>query len=186
MMNPVTEMQFGEPLKYTVGVPNGNLITIGLPLTAANGPLRQIVWFLRRKAAVRTRADWTNYSMVLEGDVDQTWNPRRPLLRRAQLMVGTAVWADEDEAWWRQSGALPLAGGIRAYGNFVYVYNFTEKPSAFEPAGYLNASRVDLRLNLVVEQPTTGDDKEWEVAVFLVGTNWMRFQNGLVAPRYLD
>lgn len=185
MMNPVVEMAFSEPLKYVVGVPNGNIINIGLPLTAANGPLRQLVWFLRRKAAVTNRADWTNYSAVLEGEADPVFNPPRPLLRRAQLMVGTAVWADQEEAWWRSTGALPLAGGYRTSGAYVYAYNFTERPDSFEPAGSLNASRVDLRLNLEVEQPT-GTNNEWEVVVFFVGTNWMRFENGLPNLLFMD
>jgi hypothetical protein len=184
LMNTVTEIPFSEPLKYLVGVPNGNIIQIGLPLTVANGPIRQIFWFLRRKG-VQTRSDWTNYSAVLEGEENATFHPKRPLLRRAQLMVGTAVWADEEEAWWRTTGALPLDGGIRVSGNYVYAYNFTEKPNSWEPAGSLNASRVDLRLNLEVQQPE-GSDKEWEVVVFLVGINWMRFQNGLANQLFMD
>ena len=186
MMNPVVEVPFGEPLKYTVGTPTGETIRVSLPLTEANGPIRQILWFLRRKAARTLRADWTNYSATLEGEEDPVWNPQRPLLRRAQLMVGTAVWADEEESWWRQTGALPLAGGVRAYGNYIYAYNFTEAPNSFDPAGTANASRVDIRLNLEVEQPPSAADKEWEVVVFLVGTNWMRFQNGLAGRLFAD
>lgn len=185
LMSPVVEMDFAEPLKYTLGVPQGDLITIGLPLTAANGPIRQILWFVRRKAARDLRGDWTNYSAVLEGTEDPDFNPPAPLLSRAQLLVGTAVWADQPEAWWRSSGALPLAGGIRAYGNYLYAYNFTEKPNAFDPAGSVNASRVDMRLNLEVRQPA-GTDTEWEVKLFLVGTNWMRFENGLANQLFMD
>jgi hypothetical protein len=100
-------------------------------------------------------------------------------------MVGTAVWADEEETWWRTTGALPLDGGIRISGNYVYAYNFTERASSWKPVGSLNASRVDLRLNLEVQQPE-GSDKEWEVVVFLVGINWMRFQNGLANQLFMD
>lgn len=185
LMHTVTEIQFAEPLKYTVGVPNGEIIQIGLPLTAANGPIRQLFWFLRRKASIQTRSDWTNYSAVLEGEENAIFNPKRPLLRKAQLMVGTAVWADEEEAWWRTTGSLPLDGGIRISGNYVYAYNFTEKANSWQPGGSLNASRVDIRLNLEVQQPT-GDNKEWEVVVFVVSTNWMRFQNGLANQLFMD
>jgi hypothetical protein len=142
-------------------------------------------WFLRRKAA-ELRADWTNYSATLEGEADPTWNPVRPLLRRAQLMIGTAVWADQDEAWWRSQGALPLAGGIRVYGNYVYAYNFTEQPNLFDPAGSVNASRADIRLNLEIQQPVSAVNNEWEVVVFLVGVNWMRFENGLANQLFSD
>jgi len=182
IMAPVQEIPFSEPLKYVVGIPSGGTIHIGLPIVT-NGPVRQLLWFLRRKD-VALRSDWNNYSAVLEGDADPTWNPVRPLLRRAQLMVGTAVWADEEERWWRAQGSLPLAGGIRAYGNFVYAYNVTETPNQFGPGGSINASRVDIRLNLEVEQPSNA--AEWEVIVFVVGPNWLRFQNGLTAELFQD
>jgi hypothetical protein len=186
MMTPCQEIRYAEPLKYVVGVPNGETINISLPIyTEANGPIRQIFWFLRRKAA-ELRADWTNYSATLEGEADPTWNPVRPLLRRAQLMIGTAVWADQDEAWWRSQGALPLAGGIRVYGNYVYAYNFTEQPNLFDPAGSVNASRADIRLNLEIQQPVSAVNNEWEVVVFLVGVNWMRFENGLANQLFSD
>lgn len=188
LMSPVTEMRFGEPLKYTVGVPNGSRITIGLPLTALNGPIAQLVWVVRRKA-VALRADWTNYGTTLEGAADPTWNPKTPLLRHAQLLLGTAVWFDEDEAVVRQVGALATAGGIRAFGNYVYCWNFSDRPDGFDPRGSANASRVDMRLNLDVEQPTDttgGIDKEWEVLVWAIGTNWMQFANGLPNRKYLD
>jgi hypothetical protein len=187
LMNPVTETRFSEPLKYTVGIPDGSRITIGLPLEL-NGPITQLIWVIRRKA-VAMRADWTNYSATLDGTVDAVWNPRRPLLRKAQLYVGTAVWFDELESVVRQVGALPTDGGIRAYGNYVYCWNFTERPGAFDPRGSVNASRVDLRLNLEIEQPAdaTGTvDKEWEVLVWGVGTNWMQFANGLPNLKYMD
>jgi hypothetical protein len=111
------------------------------------------------------------------------------LLKKAQLLVGTAVWFDEEESVVRQVGALPIAGGIRAYGNYVYCWNFTDRPDAFDPRGTVNASRVDMRLNLEVTQPTdsTGAvDKEWEVLVWAVGTNWMQFANGVPNIKYMD
>jgi hypothetical protein len=184
LMVTTTEMRFGEPLKYRVGVPKDDCIRIGLPLTAANGPIRQLMWIVRRKDTA-LRSEWTNYSATLEGEGNATYNPPKPLMRSAQLMVGTAVWADQKESWWRQTGALPLEGGIRAFGNYVYVYNFTETPDGFDPNGTINASRVDVRLNLEIEQPPAPNN-EWEVVVFLVGTNWMRFQNGLPNRVFMD
>lgn len=183
LMNPVVEMRFGEPLKYTVGAPNGSRILIGLPLTAFNGPLKQLIWVLRRKG-VSARADWTNFSATLE-PMDPEWNPAQSLLRKATLLVGTATWFEEEESVLRANGSLPLSGGIRTFGNFIYVYNFTEKPNSFDPCGTVNASRTDLRLNLEVEQPQ-GEDKEWEVIVWAVQTNWMRFQNGLANQVFMD
>ena len=181
LMEPVSEQVFAEPLKYTINKPEGNSINVGLPL-AANGPLRQILFFLRRNN-VSDFNDWNNYGATAQPD--PVWNPERPLLEHAQLMVGTAVWADQPERWWRAAGNLALPGGVRGYGNYVYAYNFAEKPADFNPSGSLNASRADLRLNLRVSSPgaTLG---EWSVHVFLVGTNWMRFQNGLANLLFMD
>lgn len=184
LMEPVVETVFAEPLKYTINTSAKDVIKIGLPLTEANGPLRQILFFLRRTSAIQKFNDWNNYSAMLENEVDPTWNPEQPLLVRGQLMVGTAVWVDEDERWWRASGNLPLPGGIRSYGNYIYVYNFAEHPNQFSPSGSINASRVDLRLHLTVRPPK--DNSEWSVSVFLVGTNWIRFQNGMANLIFMD
>ena len=184
LMNPVVETTFSEPLKYVVTTSSSNTIKIGLPLTMANGPIKQLLFFLRRNANRGTN-DWTNYGRVLTGEVDPTWNPQGPLLQRAQLLVGTAVWADEDERWWRAS-TVDIPGGIRAYGNYIYAYNFAESPTHFDPTGSVNASRVDMRLNLTVSPPGGSADGEWTVTVFFVGTNWIRFENGLANLVFMD
>lgn len=184
LMYPVLEHAFSEPLKYVVNTTQENTIKIGLPIIG-NGPIRQILFFLRRKASISLFNDYTNYSGVLTNELDPVWNPSQPLLLRAQLLVGTAVWADEDESWWR-ANAVDMPGGVRAFGNYIYSYNFAEKPAAFSPSGSLNMSRVDVRLNLTVQPPASTYNKEWTVSVFLVGTNWMRFENGLANQLFMD
>ena len=101
-------------------------------------------------------------------------------------MIGTAVWVDEDELWWRASPDINLPGGVRAYGNYIYGYNFANKPADFSPSGTVNASRVDLRLNLTVNPPDGTENIEWTVTVFIVGYNWMRFENGLANQIFMD
>ena len=185
LMAPVVETVFNEPLKYQSSAQQGNLVNIGLPLTIGNGPIRQLLFFLRRKAAITQYNDFNNYALQLEGQADPIWNPLSPLLVKAQLLVGTAVWADEQEKWWRASPDIQVPGGVRAYGNYIYGYNFANKPVEFSPSGSVNASRVDMRLNLTVTQPS-GTNSEWTVTVFLVGTNWMRFENGLANQVFMD
>jgi len=184
LMSPVLETTFGEPLKYVVNTRQDNTIKIGLPILG-NGPIQQLFFFLRRKAAVELFNDYTNYSALLTNEVDPVWNPIQPLLQHAQLVVGTAVWADEGEQWWR-SNALRLPGGVRSYGNYIYGYNFAEFPERFSPSGSLNMSRVDIRLNLTILPPVSSYNTEWTVSVFLVGTNWMRFQNGIANQIFMD
>lgn len=186
LLSPVSETAFYEPLKYVVNTGAPDTIKIQLPLREANGPIRQLYFFLRRKAAIEKFRDYNNYGALLENEVDNVWNPERPLLRHAQLQVGTAIWADEGEKWWRATGNLVLPGGIRGYGNFIYCYNFAEKPTLFDPSGSLNASRIDMRLNLTVAPPGGASDGEWTVHVFYVGTNWIRFENGLANMVFMD
>ena len=183
MMNPVTESVFSEPLKYVVNRGEGGLVTIKLPLTDANGPLKQILFFVRRKDAVTLYNDWTAFGAVLPAEVDPVFAPPAPLLQHAQLMVGTAVFADEDEAWWRSAGNVVMPGGIRGYGNYIYAYNFAERPTDFAPSGSVNGGRADLWLTLTVAPPV---GVEWSVSVFFVSTNWMRFENGLANQVFSD
>jgi hypothetical protein len=183
LMNPVVETAFAEPLKYVINTPMGGAVTIKLPLTAANGPLKQIIYFLRRKDAPELYAEWDNFGAVLGPDVDPVFNPQRPLLQRAQLMIGTAVWADQDEDWWRSQAMAMMPGGVRGSGNYVYGFNFAELPTAFSPSGSVNASRVDLFLTLTVAPP---EDVEWSVTVFTISQNFMRFQNGLANQLFMD
>jgi len=186
LMSPVVESDFSEPLKYVVNTSSEGTLRIQLPLTTGNGPIKQLVFFLRRKAAVEQYREYNNYSATLTSEADPVWNPVRPLLVHAQLQVGTAVWADEEEKWWRVASNILLPGGIRASGNYIYGYNFAEKPADFNPSGSVNASRVDMRLLLTVAPPGGTSDAEWSVHVFLVGTNWIRFQNGLANLVFMD
>jgi len=185
LIEPVITLPFNEPLKYLIGVPDGDTITISLPLEAANGPVRGLVWFLRRKA-VRRFNSWTNYGAYLEDEVDPIYKPQRSLMTRATLRVGSVVWADHDENWWRARGAIAYPGGIQTYNSFIYAYNFAQEPNKFGPSGSINTSRAEMRLDLTVLQPTGVDDKEWEVQVFILSHNWLRFQNGLAELVFTD
>jgi hypothetical protein len=183
MMNPVTEITYAEPLKYVLSKTIDG-INVQLPVVA-NGPLKQLLFFIRRKAVAEYN-DWNNYSATPTADTDPTWNPVRPLLKRAVLQVGTATWVDEGELWWRAAANTPMPGGVRGYGSYIYGYNFANKPADFSPSGSVNASRVDMRLNLTVNPPDGTQDTEWTVSVFVVAHNWMRFENGLANQIFMD
>ena len=200
LMEPVVETTFSEPLNYLINTQDADTIKIQLPLTQANGPLKQILFFIRRNDTITQYNDWNNYSAVLQPDVDPVWNPNRPMLVHAKLMVGTAVWADQPERWWRATCDLPLPGGVRAYGNYIYGYNFAHKPAEFTPSGTLNADRVDIKLSLTISPPSGSPNpicadttsskvvasKEWTVTVFIVGTNWMRFENSIANLLFME
>ena len=184
MMHVVTEHRFSEPLTYVSGVQGLDTIKITLPLEI-NGATRQLLWFLRRKAVTQFN-DWNNYTSVLENEQDPIWNPRASLLVRAQLQVGTAVWVDQDEDWWRQRGGLTERGGIRVSGSYLYAYSFATRPDLWEPSGSIDVDRVDVRLQLEVKPPGGIEDGEWEVVVFSIAHNWLRFQEGLAGLVFME
>jgi len=185
MIEPVLNISFSEPLKYVVNTGQNDKITVSLPLDSINGPVREIVWFLRRKAVYKFNS-WNNYGAYLENEVDIDFRPQRPLLYKAILRVGAVVWADQDERWWRARGGLFHPGGIQLLGSYIYAYNFGEDPVKYGPTGSINGSRVPIRLELTVEPPQDVDDKEWEVQVFVLTNNWMRFENGLAELSFKD
>lgn len=185
LIEPVINISFTEPLKYAVNTGDSDTITVSLPLEAANGPIREIIWFLRRKA-VYTYNSWTNYACYLEHEVDAIYKPQRSLLKKAVLRVGSVVWADQDEMWWRSRGALMHSGGIQLMNSYIYAYSFANDPEKFGPTGSMNASRAPMRLDLTITPPVDVEDKKWEVQVFVVSHNWMRFQNGIAERVFAD
>jgi len=177
----VQTFSFDEPMKYAVGKrADADTIRIQLPLEA-NHPIEEILWFVRRKGA-SINNEWTNYSSLVERE----WNTRAPtpLLQNAILQVNGTVICDAEEQFYREHAAYAHRGGFAAFSRFIYGYSFAKTPGEHQPSGSLNASRVNsLRLVLDVKPP--GGDL-WEVKVFCIGMNWLRFENGLANPMFED
>ena len=188
LIEQVTTMNFDEPLKYAISIPSTSSILVGLPLMALNNPLRRLFFFLRRKAIFRYN-EWTNFGSRLEDEVDPIYSPQKPILRNAKLLVGTVVLADQPERWWRYNGSVELPGSANLFSAYIYSIAFDGDTDKFSPqGGTLNASRTDIRLDLEVEPPKSaaGITTEWEVVVFGVGYNWLRFQNGIANLLFTD
>ena len=172
---------FDEPMKYAVSQ-RQDAIRIQLPLEA-NHPLEEILWFVRRKG-VRDNNDWTNYSASLEKDVGDA--PLQPLLKWAAVQVNGVTLCEAEEQYFRQLIAQTHKGGAAAYNAFLYGYPFAAHPGEHQPSGSLNASRANsLRLTLEI-QPPAGNTDGWEVVVFCLALNWMRFENGLANALFED
>jgi hypothetical protein len=178
----VQTFSFDEPLKYTLSKSKDS-VHIQLPLEA-NHPLEEIIWFVRRKG-VRDNNAWTNYTAFLE----RGWPGQRvvkdtQMILYASLQVnGVTVCAAEGQ-YFRQLIADAHKGGASAYNAFIYGYPFAKTPGEHQPSGTMNASRASsLRLNLEVKAPGTDG---WEVKVFCIGLNWMRFENGLANAMFED
>jgi hypothetical protein len=181
----IQQFDFTEPLKYVVNKSGNDLITVQLPLEA-NQPVEEIIWFVRRKAAITLNNDWTNYSATLEKDYDPTFAPLEPLLVSAKIQANGIDIISQDEAWFRSHIARAHRGGKSSYDAFVYGYSFARHPGQHDPTGSMNASRLNsLRLTLNVKPPG-GSDTEWEVRVFVFAFQWVRFGNGICNKVFID
>jgi hypothetical protein len=186
LIREVQTFTFDEPLKYVVSKSSNDSITVQLPLEA-NHPLEEIVWFVRRKETANNN-EWINFSSVLEREYDPTFNPLTPLLKKAIIQVNGQTLCDAPEQYYRQLISNYHSGGIVPYRRFIYGYPFARNPSeVHQPSGSLNASRVQsLRLTLEVKQPLSQFDTSWEVKVFCIGLNWLRFENGIANKLFTD
>jgi len=173
---------FDTPLKYITSKGANDTITIQLPLEA-NHPLEEIIWFVRRKD-VANNNEWTNYSSVLAKDYHPTFNPLKPLLKNATLQVNGQTLCSANESYYRQLISSYHKGGIVSYNKYIYGYPFAHHPGKHQPSGSLNASRVQsIRLTLEIVAPV---GVAWEVKVYCIGLNWIRFENGLCNALFDD
>ena len=181
----VQTFSFDEPAKYVVSK-QSDTVLVQLPLEA-NHPVEEILWFVRRKGT-GINNEWTNYSDTLE----QEWSLAssalvKPLLVSAGLQVNGIQYVQAEEQYFRQHIAGKHSGGYVAYSNFVYGISFAETPGKHQPSGSINASRANsIRLNLEVRPPGGVLDASWEIKVYCIGMNWLRFQNGLANPVFED
>jgi len=175
MYEPVSYARFDMPLSASVA---GDLWTAQFPLTF-NGPLREIAFFLRRKD-VWKRATWTDYSRTGSAEVDS----ENSILVSGRLWVDNAVWRNDPDEWWRIEYGNSHRGGVRLAAGFVYgiVFGGYLGAEELQPSATVNASRAKLRLDLVMRGATDG----WDLHVFGIGLNWMRFGSGMAVPLFKD
>lgn len=176
----VFTFKYDEPSKYTVIVTGNNTVQVTLPLEC-NGPVEEIIWFVRRKA-VRDNNEWTNYTSILEREYDPVYSPVGSLLKEATIQIDGIDAITGDEGFFRRSIGEIHKGGIVSWNSMIYGYSFAQRPGKHDPSGWFNASRAnDVRLRLRVSPPGGSADLDWEVVVFIVSMNWVRFQNGLAS-----
>jgi len=184
LVRNVQTFDFSEPLKYAT-MSSEDTIQVQLPLEA-NHPMEEILWFVRRKE-VANNNEWTNYSSVLSAEYDPIYNPRGPLLKGATIQLNGVELVKQEEQWFRQHIAYRHKAGAAAYNSFIYGYSFSETPGKHQPRGTANASRLQtVRLTLDIKPPGGTYDKMWEVKVFVITLQWLRFQNGLGNKMFSD
>lgn len=185
LIRKVETFRFTEPLKFSVTGSIEDVINVQLPLEI-NHPMEEIVWTVRRKAST-LRNDWINFSSVTADEYDPVYNTRKPLLVQASIYLNGVEIIQKEEQWFRQHIAHAHAGGYAAYADYIYGYSFARTPGMHQPSGTANASKLQsVKLNLSVKHPDGEANKEWEVLVYVIRLDWLRFQNGLVSHIYMD
>jgi hypothetical protein len=179
MYRDVQTFRFDEPKKYVSTTPSGGIVSLQLPLEV-NGPVEEFIWFIRRKA-VRVNNEWTNYSNTLEFEYNANgFRTFESMLVSATLQVNGIQMVQGSGDFFRRQISQAHRGGIAAYNNFVYGYSFARYPARQNPSGWMNASRSsDVRLRIEVRPPGGDEDLEFEVCVFALSLNWVRFENGI-------
>jgi hypothetical protein len=181
----VETFSFLEPLKYSINTGSDDIINVQLPLEI-NHPMEEIIWFLRRKASTM-KNDYVNYSAITGEEFDPVFNKKRPLLQRAAIYLNGTEIVQKEENWFRQHIASLHPGGIAAYSQYIYGYSFSRHPGKHQPSGTANASKLQtVKLSLSVQHPGGNFNQEWEVIVYVVRLNWLRFQNGIASCIYMD
>ena len=187
MVKLMQPFHFEEPLKYVVSKPNMGTVEIQLPLEI-NHPVTELLWIFRRKA-VLINNEWTNFSPAIGAES----NPERvfpPWLSHATIRVNGSEVISASGDWFREHIANKHQGGITAYESYVYGYSFAEYPAEHQPSGTINGSRansvmLNLKVNIPIQTPlvdavfdpnTVGG---WEVFVYSMYYNWLRFENGM-------
>lgn len=191
---------FEEPLKYLVSKPNPNsdTVEIQLPLEL-NHPVIELVWGFRRKA-VLINNEWTNFTPAIGLELTpQTVYP--PWLDYATIRINGLELISAKGDWFREHIASKHKGGLLTYLSYMYGYSFAEYPDDHQPSGTANMSKaLSITLNLRVNTPiptnlatlqppcvfdpiTVGG---WEVFVYAIHYNWLRFENGICNRMFSD
>ena len=191
----VTRFHFDEPYQYLTSKTNSSkdTVDISLPLEL-NHPCQELFWVFRRKG-VAINNEWASFQPALEtqiavGRIVQPW------LTYATLRINGFVLDQAEGEWWRDGIAKAHKGGWNSWASSIYGYSFAREPDEHQPSGSANMSRassikLDLRVRVppAVSVPSGFDGnvaQGWEVIVFAIHLNWLRFENGLCQKLFED
>jgi hypothetical protein len=200
MVKLVQTFNFEEPLKYIVSKPNSNTDTVEIQLPLElNHPVTELLWVFRRKA-VLVNNEWTNFTPAIGLETDPT-KLYPPWLDWASIRINGSELISADGNWFREHIAAAHRGGLITYNAYTYGYSFAKYPDEHQPSGTANMSRAtSVTLNLRVNQPITKDLSAlnppcvfdpttvggWEVFVYAIHYNWLRFENGICNRMFTD
>ena len=188
MVKRVQLFSFEEPLKYIVNKSSKDIVEIQLPLEL-NHPVTELIWILRRKA-VKINNEWANTAPAISLETNPTMQ-YPPWINQATIRINGSEVISAPGDWFREHIARKHQGGIIAYQQYIYGYSFAEYPANHQPSGTANMSKAtSVTLTLKVTPPITTDLPQdckfeqvivggWEVFVYAMHYNWLRFENGI-------
>jgi len=192
MVKFVQTFSFEEPLKYLVSKSNSDTVEIQLPLEL-NHPVSEIIWVFRRKA-VLINNEWANFTPAISYQTNP--NKRFPQwLDSATIRLNGSELVSANGNWFREHIGNVHKGGLLAYNSYMYGYSFATYPDDHQPSGTANMSKTtSVTLNLKVNVPIPVDVPNfdpitvggWEVFVFAIHYNWLRFENGIFNRMFTD
>jgi hypothetical protein len=200
MVKLVKSFHFEEPLKYIVSKSNSSTDTVEIQLPLElNHPTTEILWIFRRKAVI-VNNEWANFTPAIGLET----NPNKvypPWLDYATIRLNGSELISADGNWFREHIASIHKGGLISYNSYTYGYSFARYPEEHQPSGTANMSRTtSVTLNLRVNQPIakkltslsppcafdSASVGGWEVFVFAIHYNWLRFENGICNRMFTD
>jgi len=199
MVKLVQIFNFEEPLKYIVSKPNANADTIHIQLPLElNHPVVEVLWVFRRKA-VLINNEWSNFTPAVGYETNPT-KVYPPWLTYATIRINGSEVVSADGDWFRENIASKHRGGLNSYHSYVYGYSFSLYPDIHQPSGSGNLSRAtSMTINMTVNVPIAKDITTlaspsctfdpvdiggWEVFVYAIHYNWLRFENGICNPMF--
>lgn len=197
LIKPVQLFHFEEPLKYlsSKSNPGADVVEIQFPLEL-NHPVVELLWVFRRKAC-RLNNEWANFTPEIGWEAKQG-RIVPPWLEHAALRMNGIEMVSQEGEWFRRHIAQAHKGGLLSYSASMYGYSFARYPDLHQPSGTVNTSRthsisLSLRVRTPIEKPLdpscTFDPasvRGWEVFVFAVHYNWLRFENGICQKVFTD
>jgi hypothetical protein len=187
MVKLVQLFSFEEPLKYAVNKSN-DFIEVQLPLEL-NHPVTELIWVLRRKA-VKINNEWTNFTPNISLETSPIMN-YPPWINQATIRINGSEVISAEGDWFKEHIARKHQGGLTSFEASIYGYSFAEYPAEHQPSGSANMSKatsvtLNLRVNPPIVRPLPNDCKfdatvinGWEVFVYAMHYNWLRFENGI-------
>ena len=198
MIKLVQTFTFDEPLKYVTTKPNPNSDTINIQIPLElNHPVQELLWVFRRKA-VQVNNEWSNFTPAVSAQT----NPNKiypPWMDSATIRINGLEVISANGNWFREHIAAKHKGGWVSWASHIYGYSFSEYPDEHQPSGTANMSRTNsVTLNMTVNTPIPlmlpeNNDgfsstvlNGWEIFVFAIHLNWLRFENGICNKLFTD